>query len=150
MVLPLVVVVAAGTGGGVLELLGCPGGLLLVGTVPAPVVEPSYSAVEVVVTETLLDLVLAFLMELTRVENLELELLGRNNCDFELLPTSPWPRGSSPASTSASSSPSPPCWCCAPCTWPGWARRALSALLGGFLVQEVRRTWTEGKLGVEL
>ena len=137
MVLPLVVVLAAGTGVDVVELLGCPGGLL-VGRV-AVVVEASYSAVEVVVTETLLDVVLAVVMELTRVENLELELLGRN-CDFELLPTSPWPRGSSPASTSASSSPSPPCSCCAPCTWPGWARRELSALLGGFLVQEGRQT----------
>ena len=115
-----------------------------------PVVEPSYSAVEVVVTETLLDVVLAFVMELTKVENLELELLGRN-CDFELLPTSPWPRGSSPASTSASLCPSPPCSsCCAPCTWPGWARRELSALLGGFLVLVVRRTWSDGKLGLEL
>ena len=124
-------------------------------------VETSYSAVEVVVTETLLDVVLAFVMELTKFENLELELLGRN-CDFELLPTSPWPRGSSPASTSASSCPSPPCSCCAPCTWPGWAGRALSctwagwagraltALLGGFLVQEVRQTWSDGKLGLEL
>ena len=115
-------------------------------------------------TETLLDEVLAFVMELTKVENFELELLARN-CDFELLPTSPWPRGSSPASTSASSSPSPPCsccapctWpgccpvvlCCAPCTWPGWAGRELSALLGGFLVQVVRQTWPDGKLGLEL
>ena len=149
VVLPLVVVLAAGTGVDVLELLGCPGGLLLVGRVAVPVVEPSYSAVEVVGTETLLDEVLAFVMELTKVENLELELLGRN-CDFELLPTSPWPRGSSPASTSASSSPSPPCSCCAPCTWPGWAGRALSALLGGFLVQEVRQTWPDEKLGLEL
>ena len=150
VVLPLVVVVAAGTGVDVVELLGCPGGLLLVGGVAVPVVfEDSYSAVEVVVTETLLDEVLAFVMELTKVENPELELLARN-CDFELLPTSPWPRGSSPASTSVSSCPSPPCSCCAPCTWPGWARRALSALLGGFLVQEVRRTWPEGKLGLEL
>ena len=127
-----------------------------------PVVEPSYSAVEVVVTETLLDVVLAFVMELTKVENLELELVGRNNCDFELLPTSPWPRGSSPASTSASSSPSPPCSCCAPCTWSGWSGRALSctwagwagrelsALLGGFLVLVVRRTWPDGKLGLEM
>ena len=112
--------------------------------------EPSYSAVEVVVSETLLDLVLAFVMELTTVENLELDLLGRNNCDFELLPTSPWPRGSSPASTSASSCPSPPCSCCAPCTWPGWAGRALSALSGGFLVLVGRQTWTDGKLGLEL
>ena len=181
VVLLLVVVLAAGTDVDVLELLGCPGlllvgrvvllgcpgGLLLVvGWVAVPVVGPSYSAVEVVVTETLLDVVLAFVMELTKVENLELELLGRNNCDFELLPTSPWPRGSSPASTSVSSCPSPPCslccapctWpgccpvvlCCAPCTWPGWARRELSALLGGFLVQEVRRTWPDGKLGLEL
>ena len=126
VVLLLVVVVAAGTAVDVLELLGCPGGLLLVGRVAVPVIEPSYSAVEVVVTETLLDVVLAFVMELTKVENLELELLGRNNCDFELLPTSPWPRGSSPASTSASSCPSPPCSsCCAPCTWPGWAGRVL-------------------------
>ena len=166
MVLLLVVVVAAGTAVDVLELLGCPGGLLLVERVAVPVVGASYSAVEVVVTQTLLDVVLAFVMELTKVENLELDLLGRN-CDFELLPTSPWPRGSSPASTSVSSCPSPPCSCCAPCTWPGWARRALSlpcapctrpgwarralsALLGGFLVQEVRRTWSEGKLGLEL
>ena len=150
VVLLLVVVVAAGTAVDVLELLGCPGNLLLVGRVAVPVVEPSYSAVEVVVTETLLDVVLAFVMELTKVENLELELLARN-CDFELLPTSPWPRGSSPASTSASSCPSPPCSsCCAPCTWPGWARRELSALLGGFLVQGVRRTWSDGKLGLEL
>ena len=148
VVLLLVVVVAAGTGVDVLELLGCPH-LLLVGRVAVPVVEASYSAVVVVVTETLLDEVLAFVMELTKVENLELELLGRN-CDFELLPTSPWPRGSSPASTSASLCPSPPCSCCAPCTWPGWARRALSALLGGFLVQEVRRTWPDGKLGLEM
>ena len=152
VVLLLVVVEAVGTAVDVLELLGCPGGLLLVGRVAVPVIEPSYSAVEVVVTETLLDVVLAFVMELTKVENLELELLvlGRN-CDFELLPTSPWPRGSSPASTSVSSCPSPPCSsCCAPCTWPGWAGRALSALLGGFLVQEVRRTWPDGKLGLEL
>ena len=150
VVLLLVVVLAAGTGVDVVELLGCPpADLLLVGRVAVPVVGASYSAVEVVVTETLLDLVLAFVMELTRVENLELEQLGRN-CDFELLPTSPWPRGSSPASTSASSSPSPPCSCCAPCTWPGWARRELSALLGGFLVQEVRQTWPDGKLGLEL
>ena len=65
MVLPLVVVLAAGTGVDVVELLGCPH-LLLVGRVAVPVVEPSYSAVEVVVTETLLDVVLAFLMELTK------------------------------------------------------------------------------------
>ena len=149
-VVPLVVVLAAGTGVDVLELLGCPGGLLLVGGVAVPVVfEDSYSAVEVVVTEMLLDLVLTVVMELTKVESLELELLGRN-CDFELLPTSPWPRGSSPASTSASSSPSPPCSCCAPCTWPGWARRELSALLGGFLVLVGRRTWQDGKLRLEL
>ena len=140
VVLLLVVVLAAGTGVDVLELLGCPGGLLLVGGVAVPVVfEDSYSAVEVVVTGTLLDLVLAFVMELTKVESLELELLALN-CDFELLPTSPWPRGSSPASTSASSCPALPCSCCAPCTWPGWARRELSALLGGFLVQEGRQT----------
>ena len=146
VVLLLVVVVAAGTAVDVLELLGCPGHLLLV----AVVIEISYSAVEVVVTETLLDVVLAFVMELTKVENLELDLLGRN-CDFELLPTSPWPRGSSPASTSASLCPALPCSsCCAPCTWPGWARRAPSALLGGFLVLEVRRTWPDGKLGLEL
>ena len=148
VVLLLVVVLAAGTGVDVVELPGCPH-LLLVGRVAVPVVEPSYSAVEVVVTETLLDVVLAFVMELTKVENLELELLGRN-CDFELLPTSPWPRGSSPASTSASSCPAPPCSCCAPCTWPGWAGRALSALSGGFLVLVGRQTWTDGKLGLEL